>query len=72
MLSREEGASIAEISAAFGWLPHTARAALTGLRHKGHELTREAGEGERGSVYRIMTKPMAGPIVGVQTQVDAG
>jgi hypothetical protein len=61
MLSRVEGASIAEISAAFGWLPHTARAALTGLRHKGHELVREAGGGERGSVYRITTAPLIPP-----------
>jgi hypothetical protein len=71
MLSRDEGASIAEISTAFGWLPHTARAALTSLRHKGHELAREAGEGGRGSVYRIMTRPMAGPTVETQTQADA-
>ena len=39
MLGRPEGASIGEIQAATGWLPHTARAALTGLRHKGFTLT---------------------------------
>jgi hypothetical protein len=39
LLSREEGATLAGITAATGWLPHTARAALTGLRHKGYALT---------------------------------
>ena len=39
LLSREEGATLADITAATGWLPHTARAALTGLRHKGYALT---------------------------------
>src|SRR5829696_4501964 len=39
LLSREEGATLANITAATGWLPHTARAALTGLRHKGYALT---------------------------------
>jgi hypothetical protein len=39
LLSREEGATLADITAATGWLPHSARAALTGLRQKGHALT---------------------------------
>jgi uncharacterized protein DUF3489 len=39
LLSREEGATLSDITAATGWLPHTARAALTGLRHKGYALT---------------------------------
>lgn len=38
LLRRPEGASIAEIQAATGWQPHTARAALTGLKHKGLAL----------------------------------
>src|SRR5918995_2985361 len=38
LLSREEGATLSDIIAATGWLPHTARAALTGLRHKGYAL----------------------------------
>ncbi len=39
LLSREEGATLSDITAATGWLPHTARAALTGLRQKGYALT---------------------------------
>ena len=38
LLRREEGATLADLIAATGWLPHTTRAALTGLRKKGHVL----------------------------------
>ncbi|RVQ67535.1 DUF3489 domain-containing protein [Croceicoccus ponticola] len=40
MLTREQGATLAEITELTGWLPHSARAALTGLRKKGHDITR--------------------------------
>ena len=40
LLGRNEGATLAELIAATGWLPHTTRAALTGLRKKGHAITR--------------------------------
>jgi hypothetical protein len=51
LLRRDEGATLAEMVAATGWLPHTTRAALTGLRKKGHVLVRD----KRGEVtcYRI-------------------
>jgi hypothetical protein len=45
LLGRDEGATVAELIAATGWLPHTTRAALTGLRKKGHAITR----GKRGN-----------------------
>ena len=38
LLRREQGATLCELIAATGWLPHTTRAALTGLRKKGHTL----------------------------------
>ena len=38
LLWREQGATIGELIAATGWLPHTTRAALTGLRKKGHVI----------------------------------
>jgi hypothetical protein len=47
MLQRDGGASVAELAAAMGWLPHTTRAALTRLRQTGHELVkdkRDSGE----------------------------
>lgn len=51
MLKTPHGVSIEELSNNFGWLQHTTRAALTGLRKKGHTVVR----GKEGSVtvYRI-------------------
>jgi hypothetical protein len=40
MLRRAEGATLTELIGATGWLPHTTRAALTGLRKKGHEIAK--------------------------------
>lgn len=40
LLRRPEGATIVELVAATGWLPHTTRAAMTGLRKKGHAIQR--------------------------------
>jgi hypothetical protein len=52
LLRRSDGASLDELVAATGWLPHTSRAALTGLRHKGFVL--EKGLRPDGkSIYRI-------------------
>ncbi len=55
MLSQECGITIDEISKAMGWLPHTTRATLTGLRKRGLQIIRLTREGERGSSYRIET-----------------
>lgn len=52
LLQRPEGATIAELVAATGWLPHTTRAALTGLKKKGHVVTSEKIENLRH--YRII------------------
>ena len=41
LLQRPEGATLEEMVAATGWLPHTTRAALTGLRKKRHSITRD-------------------------------
>ncbi|TAL81646.1 MAG: DUF3489 domain-containing protein [Beijerinckiaceae bacterium] len=53
LLQRPEGASLEALIAATGWLPHTTRAALTGLRKSGYEIERRQEEG-RGSIYRIV------------------
>ena len=44
LLGRKQGATLAELVEVTGWLPHTTRAALTGLRKKGHALMK----GKRG------------------------
>ena len=54
LLQRDQGAKLDELIAATGWLPHTARAALTGLRHRGYEVRLERGENGRASVYRAL------------------
>ncbi|MDP3676492.1 MAG: DUF3489 domain-containing protein [Novosphingobium sp.] len=53
LLEREHGATLAEMVAATGWLPHTTRAALTGLKKKGHTVTSTKAEGVR--TYRVAT-----------------
>ena len=45
LLRREEGASLADLVQATGWLPHTTRAALTGLKKKGHVLAKTKVDG---------------------------
>ena len=37
MLAADAGATIGELTTATGWLEHTTRAALTGLRHRGYD-----------------------------------
>jgi Protein of unknown function (DUF3489) len=52
LLQSAAGATIVDLTQATGWLPHTARAALTGLRKRGYAVIRERiGAGD--SVYRL-------------------
>jgi len=53
LLQRDGGAELGELIAATGWLPHTARAALTGLRHRGYDVRLERREKGRASIYRV-------------------
>jgi DNA-binding MarR family transcriptional regulator len=53
LLERPEGGTVAEIGQRLGWLPHTVRAAITGLRKAGREVTRIKDANER-SVYRLV------------------
>ena len=50
---REQGATLDQIVTTTGWQPHTARAAMTGLKKKGHTIERTAVDGV--SLYRITT-----------------
>jgi hypothetical protein len=55
LLSRKSGADVPSLSTTLGWLPHTTRAALSGLRKAGYEITSiKAGNG----------KPMRHQIIG--------
>ena len=52
MLSAKNGVTLQVMEDAMGWLPHTMRAALTGLRKKGFAITRDRQPG-KNSVYKI-------------------
>lgn len=54
LLQRDQGAKLDELIAATDWLPHTARAALTGLRHRGYDVRLERGKKGSASVYRAV------------------
>lgn len=51
LLKREGGASLDEMIGATGWLPHTTRAAMTGLRKSGMDVMSDKVDGIRR--YRI-------------------
>ncbi len=52
MLLRDEGATIEQMIAALGWLPHTVRAALTGLKKLGYAIDSDKIDGLR--TYRAV------------------
>ncbi len=51
-VTRPDGATLPDLIAATDWLPHTTRAALTGLRKKGHNIARDKRDGV--TCYRIV------------------
>ena len=53
LLGRPEGATLDDLVQATSWQPHTTRAALTGLRKKGHKL--EKTKRDDVTCYRIVT-----------------
>src|SRR3984957_16155294 len=52
LLQRDCGATLEELIAATDWLPHTTRAALTGLRKRGCAVTIDRHDKVRGSTSR--------------------
>ena len=53
-VSSEAGATLAELSATTGWLPHTTRAALCRLRQRGFAVNLAERDGRRA--YRLTTR----------------
>jgi len=51
LLRRDQGATLDDLVAATSWLPHTTRAALTGLRKKGHAILKSKRDDK--TCYRI-------------------
>lgn len=58
MLSKDKGVTLDALVEATGWLPHTTRAAMTGLRKRGFAIERTRHE-TKGSLYRIVGDPKA-------------
>jgi predicted transcriptional regulator of viral defense system len=56
LLRRADGATILDLTQATEWLPHTTRAALTGLRKRGYAVILERIDGG-DSIYRISDAP---------------
>jgi hypothetical protein len=52
LLRRPEGATISTLTDATGWLPHTTRAAITGIRKRGYSVTLDRSA-DGASVYRL-------------------
>jgi len=52
LLIRDEGATLDQMVAATSWLPHTVRAAMTGLRKRGYAIDSDKVDGLR--TYRAV------------------
>lgn len=52
MISRERGATVAELEKATGWKPHSVRAFLSGVRRTATLVKEERSDGR--SAYRIV------------------
>ena len=50
-VERADGATLADLTDATGWLPHTTRAALTRLRQRGFDIRLETNDGRKA--YRL-------------------
>ena len=57
LLARGDGASLGDLCQTTGWLPHTCRAFLTGLRKKGHAIERCKVDGETRYTILPATAP---------------
>jgi hypothetical protein len=71
MLAGPSGATLDELSVATGWLAHTTRAALTGLRQRGYILERKQHPDDP-TTWRITARPISGaqPPRGRVTHLD--
>jgi Mn-dependent DtxR family transcriptional regulator len=59
LLRRDGGATVDQLAAAMGWLPHTTRAALTCLRKRGFGIDRRKANNERAGTYVILDSTSA-------------
>jgi hypothetical protein len=67
-VARPEGATIDDLTKATGWMPHSVRAAISGLRKGGLRISRTVDD--RGTVYRLDASFRLDALV--PTDVEAG
>ena len=58
LLSKNAGSDVDDISKRFGWLSHTTRAAVSGLRKAGYAISCEQTTKGKTSKYRITGAPV--------------
>lgn len=71
LLLRRSGADIGSISTKMGWLPHTTRAALSGLRKAGYGVIKSEASNGRPTRYRILTEPEPKVVIDAEDMVNA-
>lgn len=54
LIAKSGGARISVLTERLGWQPHTVRAALSGLRKKGHQILASKAPKTGEAVYRLM------------------
>lgn len=69
LLGRDDGTTLDAMCVATGWLPHTCRAFLTGLRKKGKTIHREKRE-DGTSVYKFVKTVVDSPAEPVSVPVE--
>ena len=68
LLARTKGATVADLTDATGWQPHSVRALLSGFRKKGIVLVREARKSGESCYHILVAQPGDGA---VRKQVSA-
>ena len=71
MLQRRSGADVDAISTKLGWLPHTTRAALSGLRKAGYGVTKSEASKGQPTRYRILTEPEPKAVIDAEDMDNA-
>jgi hypothetical protein len=69
LLRRSEGATIDVLTKATGWLPHTTRAAITGVRKRGYSVVLDRGA-KGASVYRLSDPHVSEAAISALQTVD--
>ncbi len=70
LLGAKAGVDIKSLSERFGWQQHTTRAAITGLRKAGYEVTADKPTKGGLSKYRILSGPTVQEVGATMSAAD--